>query len=384
MIRSSCSTHKESEKDAHAAARTAGYLLAVSESGLIFDMLEIIGAESLSQRYHFAAQVAHRQPRLRTIVHDDACHLKSMCQKEKQTSVMAARLADMDFIIDDFHSGGHCGEWCKKTCLPNLPHNKDILKGFPTEVAESVNAQFSPLGHCFHHYGPWFAQFVMQECVDVHNMTRVQALADKRRVADKKRKRQPAGDERHVWLSSITQEKDTWCACPAGRKPTAQVYSSSAEGQLVGFSLFLVGKRHIGNETSLLATFSPKCQRFTCWSFIEMQPRCWWPACWPSSSLSVSLLLFAGDKLSDYQATAYPPDETSTTAAVLKKPSLLAAFFRKCLEFTCLLWSFCLCHRCCCFPVSPRPNRLASLLARVCLVCRCCPLLKPQASLSFS
>lgn len=153
-------------------------------------MLEIIGAESLSQRYHFAAQVAHRLPRLQTMVHDDACHLKSMCLKERRTSVMAGKLADLNFIIDDFHSGGHCGEWCKTTCLPSLQQNKDILKGFPTEIAESVNAQFSPLGHCFHHYSPWFAQLVMQECADVHNMTRLQALGDKRRVADKKRKRQ--------------------------------------------------------------------------------------------------------------------------------------------------------------------------------------------------
>lgn len=183
--RSSCKTHKESEKEAHAAARSAGYLFAVSESGLLFDMLEIIGAESLSQRYHFAAQVAHRLPRLQTIVHDDACHLKAMCHKERQTSAMAARLADMDFIIDHFHSGGHCGEWCKTTCLPSLQRNKDILKGFPTEVAESVNAQFSPLGHCFHHYGPWFAHLVIHECADVHNMTKLEALADKRRVAEK-------------------------------------------------------------------------------------------------------------------------------------------------------------------------------------------------------
>ena len=158
-------------------------------------MLEIIGAESLSQRYHFAAQVAHRLPRLQTIVHDDACHLKAMCHKERQTSAMAARLADMDFIIDHFHSGGHCGEWCKTTCLPSLQRNKDILKGFPTEVAESVNAQFSPLGHCFHHYGPWFAHLVIQECADVHNMTKLEALADKRRVAEKKRKRQGVDDK---------------------------------------------------------------------------------------------------------------------------------------------------------------------------------------------
>lgn len=68
-------------------------LLAVPESGLIFDTLEIIGAENLSQRYHFTAQIAHQLPSLQAIVHDDACHLKAMCQKEQGTSPLASRLA---------------------------------------------------------------------------------------------------------------------------------------------------------------------------------------------------------------------------------------------------------------------------------------------------
>ena len=190
FARSSCSTHKESPKEAHAAARTAGYLLAVSESGLIFDLLEIIGAESLSQRYHFLAQVASNLADLKTVVHDDACHLQAIAQREKRASPLAPRLAELNYIIDDFHSSGHRGDWCSKTCLPSLPRNQDILQGFPTEIAESVNAQFSPLGHCFHHYSPWFAQLVMQECADVHNMVRLQALGDKERANQKKRKRQ--------------------------------------------------------------------------------------------------------------------------------------------------------------------------------------------------
>ena len=189
---STCKTHKESAKDAHAAARTAGFLFAVTESGLLLDVMELIGAESLSQRYHFTAQCAHRLPSLRCIVHDDSCHLKAMCIRQRGDSPLAARLADFDFVIDDFHASGHTGEWCKEVCLPSLPQNKDVLNGFPTEIAETVNSQFSPLGHCFHHYGPWFAQLALQELADVHNLARLQALQDKKWGADKKRKQASA------------------------------------------------------------------------------------------------------------------------------------------------------------------------------------------------
>jgi len=129
--KSTCGTHKEGRKDAHAAARTAGFLFAVTESGLLLDVMELIGAESLSQRFHFAAQCAHRLPSLTCIVHDDSCHLKAMCLRNQADSPVAARLANFDFIIDEFHAAGHSGAWCKETCLPSLQRNKEVLNGFP-------------------------------------------------------------------------------------------------------------------------------------------------------------------------------------------------------------------------------------------------------------
>ena len=87
-------------------ARTAGFLFAVTESGLLLDVMELIGAESLSQRYHFTAQCAHRLPSLRCIVHDDSCHLKAMCLRQREGSPLAERLANFDFIIDEFHASG--------------------------------------------------------------------------------------------------------------------------------------------------------------------------------------------------------------------------------------------------------------------------------------
>ena len=54
--------------------------------------------------------------------------------------------------------------------MPDLPANKDKLAGFPTSIAEVVNASFSPLKHTIHHMGCFMAKFVLTELVDVHNM----------------------------------------------------------------------------------------------------------------------------------------------------------------------------------------------------------------------
>ena len=58
---SSCATHKESDKDVVAAARTAGFLFAISHSGLVVHLEELIGAESLSQRTCCSSFQIYRQ-----------------------------------------------------------------------------------------------------------------------------------------------------------------------------------------------------------------------------------------------------------------------------------------------------------------------------------
>ena len=161
----------------------------VSCTGFVIDLHELIGAESLSQRYHFAARLADRLPLLTTLVHDDACHLALMALDHRQSSVTAARLAEMSFIVDEFHAPGHTGGWCKDHCLPSIEANRAVLKNFPTDIAESVNSNFSPLGHTVHHMGQWFSQLALSEMVDVHNLVRLQSCRDRQRVASKKRQR---------------------------------------------------------------------------------------------------------------------------------------------------------------------------------------------------
>ena len=53
-----CNTHKETPAHVVAAARTADFLTAVSASGIVVDIDELVCAESLSQRYSFVAKLA--------------------------------------------------------------------------------------------------------------------------------------------------------------------------------------------------------------------------------------------------------------------------------------------------------------------------------------
>ena len=193
---SACETHKEGENDVPGAVRSAGYLIAVSSSGAIVEVAEIIGAESLSQRYVFLAELATRSPGLRIIVHDDACHLRRMAEASRHDSDVAERLASMSYIVDEFHASGHVGAWCKKNCLPHLSTNAELLAGFPTSICEIVNSELSPLGHTIHHFGQWTCQLCVNEMVDVHNMKLLrrqrQALEAAQKKARCKAKGQPS------------------------------------------------------------------------------------------------------------------------------------------------------------------------------------------------
>ena len=90
-------------------------------------------------------------------------HLKLFCLQHQHASDMAHRLSEMSFIIDDSHSAGHTGAYCKEHCLPSLEVNSALLGTFPTSIAESVNSQFSLLGHTVHHMNKFFAQLFIHE-----------------------------------------------------------------------------------------------------------------------------------------------------------------------------------------------------------------------------
>lgn len=72
-------------------------------------------------------------------------------QRQSSTSDVACRLAQTNFIVDRFHAAAHTVRYCSQHCLPSLPQNEEIQADFPTDAAETVNSQFSPLGHVIHH-----------------------------------------------------------------------------------------------------------------------------------------------------------------------------------------------------------------------------------------
>ena len=84
---------------------------------------------------------------------------------------MALRLGtDMVHIVDEYHSSGHVGQWCRENSTPQSEANKDLLDTFPTNICETMNSELSPLGHVIHHMGRWISQLHMHEMVDVLNM----------------------------------------------------------------------------------------------------------------------------------------------------------------------------------------------------------------------
>ena len=157
--RSECSTHRELDRHITAVARTAGFLTAVSESGIVIDVGELIGAESLSQRVCFLAQKKARLPSLQTVVHDDACHLRLMAEANAEGPPVAKLLSTLAYVVDEYHSSGHVGQWCSEHCMPHLEANKALLQGFKTNIREIVNSELSPLGHMIHRMGRWFCQW---------------------------------------------------------------------------------------------------------------------------------------------------------------------------------------------------------------------------------
>ena len=193
---SSCNTHKETVPHIAAAARTAGFLTAVSASGIVVDSDELIGAESLSQRYRFLGRLKVRLPSLRIVVHDDACHLRLMAESQEQRTPTATSLAtELAYIVDEYHSSGHVGKWCAEHCLPKLPQNAPALNGFPTNICETVNSELSPLGHTVHHMGRWTCQMTLQEGLDVLNMKTLQHIAQRKRVDEKRSERKRKADQ---------------------------------------------------------------------------------------------------------------------------------------------------------------------------------------------
>lgn len=144
-----------------------------------------------------------------------------MAEAMRNETPMSQRLAAaMSYIVDEFHASGHVGAWCASHCLPSLPENQALLRGFPnpevmpgfpTSICEVVNSELSPLGHTVHHQGRWVCQLIVHEVVDVHNMKRVRETQARAAVAERKaavaaRKAKKAGAREAAPVPGLAQQ----------------------------------------------------------------------------------------------------------------------------------------------------------------------------------
>ena len=120
-------------------------LYACTPDGYILHLKEYIGAESISQRYFFLAELVADVPSINVVIHDDACHLRKFCGSYAQTSDFAKKLAfpQLKFVVDRLHSRGHVDPWCLQNCVASAPCNQDLIRGINTSICEQ---SFSRLG----------------------------------------------------------------------------------------------------------------------------------------------------------------------------------------------------------------------------------------------
>ena len=95
----------------------------------------------------------------------------------------------MSYVVDEYHASGHVGQWCSEHCMPKLPQNQSLLRGFPTNICEITNSELSPLGHTVHHMGRWVCQLAVREMVDILNMKTVMHIEAQRAIAARKEAR---------------------------------------------------------------------------------------------------------------------------------------------------------------------------------------------------
>ena len=174
----SCATHKESTatyRKLVRAGRLGGWLVACTSNGKIVHAKEFVGAESISPRYFFLAELAQAVPELEVLIHDDACHLRRFAtNRMKDAEVnkdLAKRLAfpSMKYVIDKLHAKGHVDAWCVANCVPDSPGNAELLKGFKTSVCETMNSVIGRRKFALRNMKRLVASFFMTEAMYIRN-----------------------------------------------------------------------------------------------------------------------------------------------------------------------------------------------------------------------
>ena len=152
-------------------AQTAWIFCARLSSGLVVRVREFFGAESLSQRYFFVADLKEQFPELEIIVHDDACHLHKFACARASSSTRAAEIApdSVRYVCDGFHVSGHTDPWCLANCHPQAPPFEDRMKDIRTSVCEFTFAWLSRYRHQTKHMSEFGFKWFLLEIIATHN-----------------------------------------------------------------------------------------------------------------------------------------------------------------------------------------------------------------------
>ena len=173
---SKCKTHKEEQGTGARLRRRflrAGWLYACTPDGYVLHLKEYTGAESLSQRYFFLAELVKKYGEVKVVIHDDACHLRKYTTARAADGDMATRLAfpQIQYITDRLHAKGHVDPWCLANCAPTAECNRSVMENVNSQICEQC---FSRLGR--HKYvvramGPLTSAFFLNEMAEVQNQT---------------------------------------------------------------------------------------------------------------------------------------------------------------------------------------------------------------------
>ena len=145
LTATSCLTHKETDSARQSGSRKGGWLVGVSHDGCIIHLQDFAGAESLSQRYFFLANIMQEVPTVESVVHDDACHLRKYADARATSSTFAAKLTSQNikYVVDWLHFRGHVDPWCREHCDPDAPQNKSAMESVNTSACEQLFSALS-------------------------------------------------------------------------------------------------------------------------------------------------------------------------------------------------------------------------------------------------
>ena len=148
--------------------RTGGILVMGKPCGILVDVAEIFGGESITQVAEMIKNsmqaLDSTADNIKCIVYDDACHLKK--HVDRRSSAVYPKLKQTEMKVDRFHFPNHVGVWCKMNMDPS---NCTYLDGVNTEIMEQVFAWLKGYAPSLRYMKRAQYRFIILDLLDRHN-----------------------------------------------------------------------------------------------------------------------------------------------------------------------------------------------------------------------